>query len=157
MNKDRPNAFYAIMGISLVFMLACNSLSSLAPPTATATLAPTFTPTPIPDYDGTWEGTTSQDQSISISIENNEVVSLVVEIDMQGNGCTSNFEGTMGLSSSIEEGSFDITQDIYDGAITINGKFDSGQTVSGSLEYSQLAGCVGSVEIEWSATKGTSE
>ena len=166
MKRDPLNTRYAGIGLILLFSFACNTL--FAPPTptevpptstplptatATATAIPTPTPTPIPDYNGEWNGKTVQDYDITITVEDNKVVSVKMETDLVRSGCRTNFKGTLKFSAPIEEGAFDTTIDIYQGEFSINGKFDSEESASGTFIYTQTAGCPGKVAVEWSVTK----
>ena len=167
MARKHLNARYASIGFVLLFSIACNTLFSTPTPTAvptntplptaTATATPTLTATPLPDYNGEWNGTTSQDKAISITIENNEVTSLIMEIDTQGSGCTTNFKGALKLNVPVADGAFEGKLSVYNGELAINGTFDSQKSVSGNFIYTDTGGCPSSAEVEWSATKGGSE
>jgi hypothetical protein len=165
----RANRYFGLF-LSIAVILACNPLSNFMPtptptpthtssptatPTGTPTETPTPTPTPLPDYNGVWSGTTSQDKEISFTVENNAVISDTFELEMRGNGCTTNSKGTFGIDAPIVDGSFeDSTDNSFIGTShAISGKFDSETTASGTFRFSQTKGCPGSVEVEWTATK----
>lgn len=160
----KSNRRYLIPGLALLFGMACNAL--LPTPTPTPTAIPTDTPlptatatpipptsTPIPDYNGIWKGTTSQDKDISITVEKNAVVSVEMEVEMDRGSCTTNFSGTLGLNAPIANGAFDTSVDVYQGTFALKGTFDSEDSISGSFTYESTGGCPGTEEGEWSATK----
>lgn len=162
MNRKSLHRRYAGIGLILLFSMACSTLftpptpTPVPPthtplPTATATATPTATP--LPNYDGIWKGTTSQDKPISLTVEDNRVTFLEIEVDMQGNGCTTNVKTTFNLKAPIAEAAFETSTDSADTKHVIKAKFDSETSVSGSIYYSQSQGCPGDVETQWSATK----
>ncbi|MBN2118688.1 MAG: hypothetical protein JW730_19095 [Anaerolineales bacterium] len=172
MKRDPLTTRYAGIGLILLFSIACNAI--FAPPTptavpptntplptatatATATPVPTPTPTPIPDYNGVWKGTSVQDYAVILTVENNTVVSFKMEVDLVKSDCRINFWGTLKLNAPIEEGAFDDTIDVYQGEFSINGRFDSEETASGTFIYTQTAGCAGKVAVEWSAVKSDTD
>jgi hypothetical protein len=142
---------------TLAVSLACG-LFPLSGTEATAadtpTAVPSATSTPIPNYDGSWSGSTSQGKPISLVVEGNVVTKYEIQLEMQGVGCSSKVESTIVLSAPVVDAGFDDEAVIGDATHAIEGQFTSDAEASGTLQYSGTAGCSGSVEIEWTAAKG---
>lgn len=144
--------------LSVAFGLACSLVSPRpagAPPTLTPPPAPIETSTPVPNYEGVWSGTTSQGKPISFVVEGDAVTTYSIQAEMQGVGCSSKVESTIGLNAPIVDRAFEDSTEIGDATHVIQGSFDSDSSASGTLQYAGTVGCSGRVEVEWTATKGS--
>ncbi len=148
MNSKHWNVPDWVIGLALLFSIACNAIlpaptpTPVPPtrtplPTATATITATAKPTPtatfVPDYNGIWNGTTSQAKPISITVQYDEVTSVSVDVDVKGNRCTKNLKGSLEVSGPITHKAFQTTTSGSYGTFTIYGVFDSEESVTGTL------------------------
>jgi hypothetical protein len=108
----------------------------------------------LPDYDGAWNGTTSQGKPISFVVESNAVTSFSLQAEAQGNGCTTKVESTLGMNVPIVDGAFEHSTKVGDATHTIQANFSSGTSASGTLYYAGTVGCSGEVEVQWTAERG---
>jgi hypothetical protein len=161
---------FVIMVGSLLFSLACQSVSKiLVPETSPSNNTPEL-PLNSTAYDGNWRGTTSQDFEVTFTVAHNGIVALKVQGNWEGPNCSRNFETNvevtvdpaveaLGIPATypINNDTFTIAEDgsNTDGtAYTFVGTFLSAQKASGTIEYVATSGsCQGAQKFDWTAVK----
>lgn len=127
--------------------------------TATPTMTPTPSPTPYTGYDGQWSGMTSQDKTVSFTVENNVVTGFHIEFVKSG-FLTCTYTLNHQADTDIEGDTFtisDSTNVFPSGSLTydIKGTFNSDDSADGDFNASVSAICSGDVSASWSASKET--
>jgi hypothetical protein len=109
---------------------------------------------PESKFEGTWSGTTSQDQPISFVVDQDgRVISLEVSYTVRGFRCSWDSTVAFGPPARIRRDRF--TASYVDDAddVTVKGVFSSRNAVSGTIDATHGAKCDGSVNPTWSATR----
>ena len=152
--------------LSVPIVLACQTASRIIFPAT-----PNGTPQSVSDYDGDWQGTTSQNLQITFTVTRSEVIVLNIQATLMGSSCiattistTKTFIEPTALASGnftpthpIQNNTFRIT-DVKDSlghkSSTIMGTFSSPNVVSGTFEYTATGTeCDGTVKVDWTAKK----
>jgi len=130
---------------------------------------PASTSNPLPFtvnsvYDGTWSGTTSQGNSITLTVSGGKLTSVKLVLGSVVFGCCT-VSGTITWTSSwnITGNTFSVSTSPSPGSVSIalTGTFTSGSQVNGTLDLTQTAPlppqptcCAGTVKgLTWSASK----
>lgn len=106
-----------------------------------------------PNYDGTWNGTTSQGKALSFTVSASKITSITISYTLTGN-CSPNPTGatvTLSGGNSISGTSFSIT-----GGTALSGSFSSATASSGSFTINFTGnppGCSSTASGTWTASK----
>ena len=109
----------------------------------------------MPQYDGSWMGTTDQGKPFSFIVTGNAIKSAVVEYEIKGHSCSVNSVTTGNFTSPprITGNTFTWTSGGQQASHTITGTFNSATSASGTITASRASECAGSATITWTATK----
>lgn len=173
--KNRRNIVLAVP-VLLLASLACQSLSPSGPASIPQEAVVTEESSPIlpsdPSateeasapgggaFDGTWNGTNSDDSEIVFEVTENQISSVTINYQADNNGCTFSGAVSMGIDPSpisADEFSANFTAP-NDYVYTFEGSFTSETEASGTiLVQSPASGMCGAFEEEltWSAAKGS--
>jgi len=162
---------FFVMTASLVFALACQSVTKVFSIKTPLQNTPSGFSQNSTNYEGDWKGTTSQGLEITFTVAYNAISSMKFRAEWEGVNCKKTIEIKMETKISptaeatsnftppnlIKNGTFIISQDTskVDGeAYTFTGTFSSFDEVSGTIEYAVTSGsCQGTKQFEWTATK----
>ena len=167
-------AIIFVVAATIVFVLACQSVSNIvSPATPVANVAPELTSGVFP-YDGDWKGTTSQNFKINFTVRHNEITDTTVRVQLIGSTCVHFMISSMitlmqfptpetgnAISTRfIQNGAFAIAGSEDDGngisSVSFIGTFSSPNSASGTLEYVRTGtDCDGKQIVEWTAEKGS--
>ncbi len=156
---------------SLFTVWACQSFNNII---YSSTPIPNGTLQPISNYDGDWQGTTSQNLEITFTVTRGEVIALNVRATLAGSSCitiatsitknsiepTALATGNFAPTNPIQNNTFAFT--LIDDSFgktesNLTGVFSSHNTVSGTFEYTATGTeCDGTIMVDWTANKTTS-
>jgi hypothetical protein len=154
--------------ISVFIVLACQTASNMIYP---ATPIPNGTLQPISNYDGDWQGTTSQNLKITFTVTRGEIIVLSIRSTLIGVSCISTETSTSKAfvePTALATGNFVPTNPIQNDTFTITvfnegpgytsstliGTFSSPNMASGTYEYTATGTkCNGTIMVDWSAGK----
>lgn len=127
---------------------ATATASATPSPTSTDTPVPTITPTPSP-YDGEWQGSTSQGQEVSLTVQYAVVKAISVGIRCTGMSMTVSPKDISALVASISGGAFSFELPL----VRVSGRFSGTNSVSGRLVTTAVGDLCPAETISWSATR----
>jgi hypothetical protein len=103
-------------------------------------------------YDGSWSGTTSQNETITFSVSGNAITMMHLGFDLTGNCSSAPVGVTMNFVQPrpIVGNSFEIT-----GSTEVSGTFSSATAASGSFDvnFTGTGGCSSRATGTWSARR----
>jgi hypothetical protein len=93
---------------------------------------------------------------ISFAVVDNAVTEILIRAKLQGSNCTAEMETTGNFTNSlpIANGTFTAGKGSVNPVYAFTGTFTSADSASGTLKYENSTGCTGTIEVDWSATKG---
>lgn len=166
--KLLANLLFPIFGL---FVIACMVLPIPIPMPAPVPINITKVNRDLPStYDGNWEGTTSQQTTITFTVKYNDIVYLLIKGALTGQNCSYEFKygneyvPTMEAPeyyfpiNPIGNDKFSITSNSAGISYVITGTFISPTSASGTMKISDTnRNCKGSIKIDWSASKTLDE